>query len=202
MEFELRTDERMRIKLFVEPREKAREEILLESSVPLDMKSFRQWQKSWISNKEFKKWNKGPWKSQILGENRLGKIVTAEMRVPSESNSLKGSLLAFRSFVTDSTGAKRKLPMVLFARIKKSVGLDYFKSKMSLDADQETEIKQALKEDPWAPISVWHPQPVDRKHEIAVGDVLPHAIKYATALFEHDLKAGNWNSFSETEQFK
>ncbi|MHA1615621.1 MAG: hypothetical protein ACTSYJ_12310 [Candidatus Thorarchaeota archaeon] len=192
----------MRVKLFVEPREKAREEVLLESSVPLNMKSIRQWQKSWISNKEFKKWNKKPWESQILGENRLGKIVTAEMRVPSESISLKGSLLAFRSFVTDSTGAKHKLPMVLFARIKKSVGLDYFKSKMSLDVDQEAEIKQALKEDPWAPISVWHPQPVDRRHEIAVSDVLPHAIKYAKALFEHDLKAGGWNSFSETEQFK
>ncbi len=192
----------MRIKLFVEPLEKAREEILLESSIPLDMKSFRQWQKSWIYNKEFKKWKKGPWESQVLGEHRRGKIVTAEMRVTSENNSLKGSLLAFRSFVKDSTGAKHKLPMVLFARIKKSVGLDYFKSKMSLDADQETEIKQALKEDPWAPISVWHPQPVDRKHEIAVGDVLPHAIKYAKALFEHDLKAGSWNSFSETEQFK
>ncbi len=202
MEFEIRTDERMRIKLFVEPREKAREEVLLESSVPLDMKSFRQWQKAWISNKEFKNWNKRSWESQVLGEHRPGKIVTAELRVPSESNSLKGSLLASRSFVTDSTGAKSKLPMVLFARIKKSVGLDYFKSKMSLDADQETEIKQALKEDSWAPIAVWHPQPIDRRHEIVVSDVLPHAIKYAKALFQHDLKAGGWNLFSETEQFK
>lgn len=192
----------MRVKLFVEPREKAREEVLLESSIPIDMKLFRQWQKSWISNKEFKKWKKRPWESQILGEHRLGKIVSATMRVPSESDSLKGPLLAFRSFVGDSSGAKIKLPLVLFARIKKSVGPSYFKSKMILDADQEAEIKQALKEDPWAPIAVWHPQPVDRSHKIAVSDVLPHAIKYAKALFEHDLKASGWNSFSETEQFK
>lgn len=192
----------MRVKLFVEPREKAREEVLLESSIPIDMKSFRQWQKSWISNKEFKKWKKRPWESQILGEHRLGKIVSAALRVPSESDSLKGPILAFRSFVTDNTGAKIKLPLVLFARVKKSVGLSYFKSKMTLDADQESEIKHALKEDPWAPISVWHPQPVDRKHKIAVSDVLPHAIKYAKALFEYDLKSGGWNSFSETEQFK
>ncbi|MGY5878886.1 MAG: hypothetical protein RTV31_01490 [Candidatus Thorarchaeota archaeon] len=191
----------MRVKLFVEPKEKAREEVLLESSVPLDMKSFRQWQKSWISKKEFKKWKKGTWESQILGEHRAGKIVTAATRAPDEDMSLKGSILAFRSYVTDDTGAKNKLPMVLFVQVKKTLSLDYFKSKMNLDADQEGEIKQALKDDPWAPISVWHPQPVDRRHKIDVNDVLPHAIKYAQALFEHNLKAGNWNSFTETEQF-
>lgn len=191
----------MRVKLFVEPKEKAREEVLLESSVPLDMKLFRQWQKSWISNKDFKKWKKASWETQILGEYRAGKIVTAVTRAPDEDMSLKGSVLAFRSYVTDSTGAKNKLPMVLFAQVKKFLSLDYFKSKMNLDADQEAEIKLALKEDPWAPISVWHPQPVDRRHEIAVSDVLPHAIKYAQALFERNLKAGNWNPFSETEQF-
>ena len=91
--------------------------------------------------------------------------------------------------------------MVLFASIKKSIGLEYFKSRMTLDADQEEEIKQALKDDPWAPISVWHPQPIDRRHEIEVSDVLTYAIQYAKALFEYNLKAGNWNSFSETEQF-
>ncbi|MHA1577732.1 MAG: hypothetical protein ACTSU3_10265 [Candidatus Thorarchaeota archaeon] len=192
----------MRVKLFVEPRGKVREEVLLESSVPLDMKSFRQWQKSWISNKEFKKWNKGPWESQILGDLRPGKIVSATIRVPNEGNSMKGPLLAVRSFVPDSTGAKSKLPLVLFARVKKSVGLSYFKSKMVLNTDQETEIKQALKEDSWAPVSVWHPQPVDRKYEIAVSDVLPYAIKYAKALFAHDLKSGGWKAFSETDQFK
>lgn len=202
MEFAHRTDERMRVKLFIEPRGKVREEVLLESSVPLDMKSFRQWQKSWISNTEFNKWSKGQWESQILGDLKPGKIVTVTMRVPNDVNSLKGPLLAMRSFVIDSTGAKNKLPLVLFARIKKSVGLSYFTSKTTLDADLETKIKQALKEDPWAPISVWHPQPVDRRHEIVVSDVLPHAIKYAKALFEHDLKVGGWNSFSETERFK
>ena len=191
----------MRVKLFVEPKEKAREEVLLESSIPLDMKLFRQWQKSWISSKDFKKWKKGPWETQILGEHRNGKIVTATLRPPDDGLTLKGSLLAFRSFVPDGTGAKNKLPMVLFASIKKSIGLEYFKSRMTLDADQEEEIKQALKDDPWAPISVWHPQPIDRRHEIEVSDVLTYAIQYAKALFEYNLKAGNWNSFSETEQF-
>ncbi|TFH05609.1 MAG: hypothetical protein E4H14_12420 [Candidatus Thorarchaeota archaeon] len=192
----------MRVKLFVEPKEKAREEVLLESSVPLDMKLFRKWQKSWISNKDFKKWKKASWETKILGEYREGKIMTAATRAPDEDMSLKGSVLAFRSYVTDSTGAKNKLPMVLFAQVKKTLSLDYFKSKMTLDADQEAEIKEALKDDPWAPISVWHPQPVDRRHEIEVSDVISHSIKYAQALFEHNLKAGNWNTFSETEMFK
>jgi len=190
----------MRVKLFVEPRERAREQVLLESSVPFDIKMFKQWQKSWISNKEFKNWRKGSWDTQVLGELRQGKILTAELRDPNDDLSLKG-LVAFRSFVTDSTGAKQKLPMVLFAQVKKNIGFDYFKSKINLDSEQEAEIKLALKEDPWAPISVWHPQPVDRRHEIEVSDVIQHAIKYTHALFELNLKPGNWNSFSETEQF-
>lgn len=192
----------MKVKLFVEPREKAREEVLLESTVPLDMKLFKQWQKTWISNKEFKKWMKGKWPTGVLGELRPGKILTSALRDPGEEVSLKGTLYAFRSFVTDTTGAKNKLPMVLFAQIKKIPGLAYFQSKMNLDAEQDAFIKDALKDDPWAPISVWHPQPVDRRHEIAVSDVLPHAIKYAKALFEQNLKDGNWSVFSETEQFK
>jgi hypothetical protein len=192
----------MRVKLFVEPRGKAREEVLLESAIPLDMKQFKQWQKSWISSKEFKKWKKQPWESQILGEQKSGKIVSATLRAPDEGLSLKGTLFAFRSFVPDGTGAKNKLPMVLFAKVKKCIGLSYFKSKIALDGDQESEIKKSLKEDPWAPISVWHPQPVDRKHEIAVSDVLPHAIKYSQAIFQHNLKPGNWELFSETEHFK
>ncbi|TFH08686.1 MAG: hypothetical protein E4H14_05935 [Candidatus Thorarchaeota archaeon] len=192
----------MKVKLFVEPREKAREDVLLESTVPLDMKLFKQWQKTWISNKEFKKWMKDKWPTDVLGELRQGKILTSALRDPGEDMSLKGSLFAYRSFVAASTGAKIKLPMVLFAQIKKTIGLEYFQSTMNLDAEQESFVKDALKDDPWAPISVWHPQPVDRRHEIAVSDVLPHAIKYAKALFEQNLKEGNWSAFSETEQFK
>ncbi len=192
----------MRVKLFVEPREKAREQVLLDSCIPLDIKSFKQWQKSWISKKEFKKWKKDRWVTDVLGEQRLGKILTAELRDPMEDMSLKGDLFAFRSFVTDSTGAKQKLPMVLFAQVKKTIGLDYFKSKMNQDKELESSFKTALKDDPWAPIAVWHSQPVDRKHKIEISDVLPHAIKYTTALFEHNLKDGNWNPFSETEMFK
>jgi hypothetical protein len=192
----------MRVKLFVEPREKAREEVLLESSVPTDMKLFKQWQKSWISKKDFKKWKKATWESQILGELREGKIVSSTTRAPDDGFSLKGDLLAYRSYIIDATGVKNKLPMVLFARIKKTVGLSYFQAKMELDKDQGNAISDALKDDPWGPIAVWHPQPVDRNHEIAVSDVLPHAINYARALFEYKLKDGNWDSFSETEQFK
>ena len=192
----------MRVKLFVEPLEKAREQVLLESAVPLDMKSFKQWQQSWISNKEFKTWKKKNWVTDVLGEYRLGKILTAELRDLEDGTSLKGDLLAFRSFVNDSTGAKNKLPMVLFIQIKKNIELSYFTTTMKLDVEQEEDIKQALKDDPWAPVSVWHPQPVDRRHKIDVSDVLPHAICYSKALFEHNLKDGNWSSFSETEHFK
>ena len=192
----------MRVKLFVEPREKAREQVLLESCIPLDMKSFKQWQKSWISKKEFKKWKKGKWATDHLGEQRIGKILTAELRDLEEDTSLKGDLFAFRSFVTDSTGAKIKLPMVLFIQIKKNFEMTYFKDNMKLDADQEAAIKQALKEDPFAPVAVWHGQTVDRRHKIEISDVLPHAIQYAKALFEQNLKDGNWSSFTETEMFK
>lgn len=191
----------MRVKLFVEPKERAREQVLLESSIPSDMKSFKQWQSSWISNKEFKKWKKEKWDREILGELREGKILTAELRDPDDEFSLKG-LLAFRSFVTDSAGAKQKLPMVLFAQVKKTIGLDYLKSKLSPDQEQESAIKAMLKDDPWAPVAVWHAQPIDRGHKIEISEVLPHAIKYSTALFEHNLKNGNWSPFSETEMFK
>jgi hypothetical protein len=191
----------MRVKLFVEPREKAREQVLLESSVPFEIKPFKQWMKSWISKKEHKKWKKAKWETQILGELREGKILTAELRDPNDELSLKG-LFAFRSFVTDSTGAKQKLPMVLFAQVKKTIGLEYFKSKMNLDDQLESDIKTELKDDPWAPIAVWHSQPVDRKHKIVISDVLPHAINYTTALFEHNLKDGKWSIFTETEMFK
>ncbi len=192
----------MRVKLFVEPRGKAREEVLLESSVPTDMKLFKQWQKAWISNKDFKKWKKAIWETQILGELRDGKIVSATTRSPDDSFSLKGTLLAYRSYVTDSAGGKSKLPMVVFAKIKKTVGESYFQSKMELDKEQQKAINDALKSDPWAPIAVWHPQPVDRNYEIAVSDVLPHAINYTRALFELKMKDGDWTSFSETEEFK
>ncbi|MGY5859442.1 MAG: hypothetical protein RTU63_08730 [Candidatus Thorarchaeota archaeon] len=192
----------MRVKLFVEPLERAREQVLLESSVPSDMKSFKKWQTSWKPKKEYKKWKKEKWVTDLLGEYRLGKILTAELRNDEEGTSLKGDLLAFRSFVTDSTGAKIKLPMVLFIQIKKNIELSYFTAKMNLDAEQEEFVKQSLKDDPLAPVSVWHSQPVDRRHKIDVGDVLPHAIKYAKALFERNLKDGNWSSFTETEHFK
>ena len=95
----------MRVKLFVEPREKAREEVLLESCVPIDMKLFKQWQKAWIPSKQFKKWKKASWESQILGELREGKIVSATTRAPDDGISLKGTLLAYRSYVMDATGA-------------------------------------------------------------------------------------------------
>ncbi len=192
----------MKVKLFIEPKGKAREEVLLESCVPFDMKSFKQWQKGWISNKDYKVWKKSAWDAQVLGELREGKIVSANVRDSEGGPSLKGPLLAFRSYVTDTTGTKNKLPLVLYGRLKKIYGLSYFKERMELNKEQESEIKQWLKSDPWAPVSVWHPQPVDRKHEVEVTDVLQHAIEYTQALFEFNLKTGGWNSFSETEQFQ
>jgi hypothetical protein len=192
----------MKVKLFIEPKGKAREEVLLESCVPFDMKSFKQWQECWISNKDYNSWKKAAWDSQVLGEFHEGKIVSATVRDSEDYPSLKGPLLAYRSYVTDTAGAKNKLPMVLFGHPKKIYGINPFKEKMELNKDQESEIKQYLKSDPWAPISVWHPQPVDRKYEIEVSDVLQHAIRYTQALFECNLIIGGWSSFSATEQFK
>ncbi|MFW9965096.1 MAG: hypothetical protein ACFFCX_16110 [Candidatus Sifarchaeia archaeon] len=94
-----------------------------------------------------------------------------------------------------------KLPLVLFVKIKQNFGLKDLESDMDLNNDQVKELKQDLKQDPWAPIAVWHSQPVDRRQHVEVSDVLDHAVKYAKALFTTNPKSAGWPSFTETERF-
>jgi hypothetical protein len=188
----------MKTKLFVEPKGKAREEVILYTCVPMDWKLFQKWEKVWFSNKEYKKWSKTAWQSDVLGEVRPGKIVKASM----EEKSLKGSLIAYRSFYLDGFGNKTKLPMILFAKTKQNLNLKQFESEMNLTDEQTKELKQSLKQDAWAPIAVWHPQPVDRNQEVKPSNVLDYAIKYAKALFTVNPKSAGWSTFSETERFQ
>ncbi|MHA2223337.1 MAG: hypothetical protein ACXAAO_14945 [Candidatus Thorarchaeota archaeon] len=187
----------MKTKLFVEPKGKAREEVILYSCIPLKWKSFQKWQKVWISNKEYKKWGKTVWDSGVLGEVRPGKIVRATM----DDKNLKGSLIAYRSFYPDISGKKTKLPMVLFARVKKNLDLKEAVDRMKLSEEQTKELKQSLKQDAWAPFAVWHPQPVDRNQDVTPTDVFDHATNYAKALFTANPKSSGWSSFIETERF-
>lgn len=187
----------MKTKLFVEPKGKAREELVLYSCIPGDWKSYQRWKKVWFSAKDYKKWNKSEWQSDILGEIRPGKIVN----VPVDENSLKGSLIAYRSFYPDSSGNKTKLPMVLFALVKKNLDMKQFEAKIQLTDERKKELKEDLKQDAWAPMAVWHPQPVDRKQQVTPADVFDHAIKYSKALFTIDPKSAGWSSFVETERF-
>jgi len=192
----------MRIRLFVEPLGKAREEVLLESCIPLEMQQIRQWRESWISENDFKNWSRESKSSEMLGEIRPGKIVDAKLRSTGGETPFKGELLACRSYITDVTGSKKRLPMVLFAKLKKTVDFEFFKKNMSLSPEQEAELKDALKDDVWVPVSAWHPQPVDRKHPLEAADVLPYAIQYAKALFSLDPKSAGLSSLAETEILK
>ncbi|RDE16017.1 MAG: hypothetical protein C4K48_02675 [Candidatus Thorarchaeota archaeon] len=192
----------MRFRLFVEPLGKAREEVLLESCIPFEMQQIRQWRESWISQNDYKNWSKESKSSELLGEIRQGKIVDAKLRDAGSEAPFKGELLACRSYVTEVTGSKKRLPMVLFVKLKKTVDFEFFSKNMSLSPEQESELKDTLKEDVWAPISVWHPQPVDRKHLLEAADVLPYAIQYAKALFSLNPKSAGLSSFAETEILK
>jgi len=187
----------MKTKLFVEPKGKAREEVILYSCVPADWKSYQKWKKSWVSGKEYKKWTKSHWHTDPLGEMRPGKIV----KISVDEKSLKGSLVAYRSFCSDAAGNKVKLPMVLFAKVKKNLDLAEFEATMNLTDERKEELKQDLKEDAWAPMAVWHSQPVDRKQQVTPEDVLEHAVNYAKALFNINPKVAGWSSFIETERF-
>jgi hypothetical protein len=192
----------MRIKLFVEPIGKAREEVVLESCVPLDMDQIRIWTESWIPSKEYKKWSTESKASNKLGDYRTGKIVEATLLAPEGDTTLKAELLACRSYTTEKTGAKKKLPMVLFLKLKRTIDFEYFSKKMALNAEQESELKDLLKEDVWAPISVWNPQSVDRAHVVEVSEVLPFAVQYTKALFNLDPESAGLPAFIETEVLK
>lgn len=192
----------MRVKLFVELSGKAREEVILESCIPLKMDQMHTWTESWISSKEYKKWTKDSKDSNMLGDYRTGKIVEATLLTPEGSSPLKVDLLACRSYTTDTTGAKKKLPMVLFAKLKKAIDYDYLAKRMNPSAEQESELKEALTADVWAPVSVWNPQSVDRAHVVEVSEVLPFAVQYTKALFELNPEATGLPEFIETEVLK
>jgi hypothetical protein len=192
----------MRIKLFIEPSGKAREDVLLESCVPLEMQLIRQWIESWIPQNEFKRWVKEAASSKMLGDIREGKIVEATLIGPDGDAPFKGELLACRSYVAETTGAKKKLPMVLFAKLKKTIDFEFFNKGMTLNAEEQDELKEALKLEVWAPISVWNPQLVDRKHIVNTAEVLPFAVQYAKALFSLDPQSVGLPEFIETEVLK
>jgi hypothetical protein len=192
----------MRIKLFIEPSGKAREEVLLESCVPLEMQQIRQWIESWIPQKEFNRWGKEAASNKMLGDIRPGKIVEATLIGPDGDTPFKGELLACRSYVTEKTGAKKKLPMVLFAKLKRIIDFEFFNKSMTLNAEEQDELKEALKRDVWAPVSVWNPQLVDRKHIVNTAEVLPFAVQYTKALFSLDSGSSELTEFIETEVLK
>lgn len=200
MEFVLRTEDRMRTKLFVEPKGRVREEVTLFSCIPTDVKSYRKWRSCWITNKDFKSWRKAAWPRGILGEFIPGKILSATQFDKYEESSLKGPIIAFRSFIMEA-GSKKKLPMVIFGRIKKHLSEDDF-ADMKMNEEEAESIAGDLKEDAWAPVSVWHPPLVSRSKEVSPTDLLSHAVSYANALFQNDFKNSGWDSFVETEQFK
>jgi len=189
----------MRVKLFVEPSGKAREEVVLESCIPLIMEQVFTWKESWISIKEYKRWSKESKTSRMLGEYRTGKIVEATLLAPEGDSSLKTDLLACRSYTLDDTGAKKKLPMVLFIKFKKVIDYGYFAKRMNPSAEQEVELRELLKPDVWAPVSVWNPQSIDRVHIVDVAEVLPFAVKYTKALFSLDPSTAGFTEFTETE---
>jgi hypothetical protein len=199
VEFVLKDRWFMRVKLFVEPSGKAREEVILESCVPINMDQVHTWTESWIPSKEYKKWNKESKDSNMLGDFRTGKIVEATLLTPEGSSPLKVDLLACRSYTTDTTGAKKKLPMVLFAKLKKAIDYDYLAKRMNLSTEQDSELREALKADVWAPVSVWSPQSIDRAHFVEVSEVLPFAVQYAKALFSLDPETAGLPAFIETE---
>lgn len=192
----------MRVKLFVEPQGKAREQIQLESLVPLDFILFEKWMTSWIPSKDFKKWSKQDWDAKELGELRPGKIFEASVIDSSGEKSLKGNLVAYRSYIPDSTGAKKKLPMVLVVQLKKTLDYDYFIDEIKLDSEQDKYVKDALKQDVWAPISIYQPQSVDRKYVVDVSEVLPQAIQYLEALYGRNPESVGLPTFIETEILK
>jgi hypothetical protein len=82
------------------------------------------------------------------------------------------------------------------------IDFEYFSKQMSYNPEEELELKEILKADVWAPVSVWHPQPVDRRHVVDVIDVLPFAIQYAKALFTLNPESVGLSPFIETERLK
>lgn len=189
----------MKVKLFFEPSGKAREEIVLESCIPSDISLIHTWTESWFPSKDYKKWGKNVKMSNSLGEYRQGKIVEATLLKPEGGTPLKIDLLACRSYTTDTTGAKKKLPMVLFAKLRKALSVEYFDSVMNSNQEQLSELKEMLKADVWAPVSVWNAQSADRAHVVEASETLPFAVQYAKALFTLDPASAGLPPLIETE---
>ena len=191
----------MKTKMMVEPEGKAREEVKLESSIPLDSQLFDKWKESWISGKDFKKWRKAKWPTDMIGEYRHGKILRGSYMTAAGEKPLKGDALAFRSFILDGAGGKKKLPMVLYAQVKKYLTIDLF-SALKLEKEQEQRLAAEITTDSWAPVAVWHPKALDGTDRAAMGAVLEYLVRFSKTLFMSETDPSWWPNFTETEVFK
>ena len=104
--------------------------------------------------------------------------------------------------VADNTGAKKKLPMILVGRLKNVLNFENFKDKMNLGPEEEKEIRDSLKNDVWAPISIFQAQTVDRKYVVDIDDTLTQAVEYLIALYSRNPESVGYPVFIETEVFK
>ncbi|MGQ4911086.1 MAG: hypothetical protein ACP6KW_02865 [Candidatus Thorarchaeota archaeon] len=200
MEFVHRTDGQMKASLFLEPRGRVREEVPVYSTIPSDMQSFKMWKTSWLTHKEYGKWKKGLWPEDLLGRLIPGKILSTRQVDGQGKKPFRGPIIAYRSFIIEA-GSKKKLPLVVLGRLKKHVGPKDFEG-LALNDEQRESLTADLKQDVWAPIAAWHPQPVSRKQKIEVSEVLQFSVRYARAMFFKDLTHGGWERFIETEAFK
>lgn len=191
----------MKVKMLIEAKERAREEIKLQTAIPSDAESLKKWMESWISKKELKQWIKSDWPSGMLGEKRPGQILRAVYESASGEKPLGGSLIALRSYVPDNVGGKKRLPLVLFGKLRDYVDLGEFKSHGSIDPGVEKEIEDAIRNDAWGPISVSHPSSIGMQH-VEYPETLDTAIRYSRRVFRGEQADESWPPFSETEYFK
>lgn len=193
--------ERMKTKLFLEPKGRVREEIILESVLPDKWTLFKKWKQGWVSKKEFKDWLKKNWPVEKLGELREGRI----LKIAAMEDAIdkpKGKLFAFRSYYLAQTGEKKKLPIVLFGQLKSNYKLESLINLYTPSEEQLSELKQDFKTDPWVPLSVWHAKPINRNEAIPITELVSTAVDYGKAVFYFDFKSIGVSSFSETEIFK
>ncbi|MDF1539240.1 MAG: hypothetical protein P1Q69_10105 [Candidatus Thorarchaeota archaeon] len=188
--------------LFLEPKGKAREQIALHSSLPSNWNLFLQWKDTWISKKEFDTLLKKDWPVSSLGEIRKGKILQVSSKEDLGKSPFKGKLVAFRSFALDASGGKKKLAMVLFGKVKANLSLDDFTEFSDLASDEIKDIKTEMKNDPWAPMSIWHAPPVKKGESVSMSDVIANAVRYAKILISGNPQSEGWSQFVETEIYK
>ena len=186
----------MKTKLFLEPKGKAREEVSLESSVPLEKSLYLQWKSAWISKKELQSILKHSSPSPVLGDLKQGKILSV---TPLGEHNPKGKLYAFRSYVLDSAGGKKKLPLILYGRVKSN-----FKTNdiAGLSGIPEKQLKTELKEDPWAPVAVWHAPPLKRSAAVPLEELIFDVVKFSNTLAQDSPQSEMWKSILETEIYR